>query len=325
MLDSYPEWLGRLQKCYHMPLFDWNRNIVSIPDAWRSTHGANVKIAVLDSGVDLLHPGLQHLDRSGRKFDVAQPGFDPDSDVNGTDDVTDGMPSRRAHGTQCISILAAQPVNGDGVLGICSHADIYCLKVIDAAKDSLVDYFVKGMQVAIREGVDIVSVSYFPLFRDPVDRQAIEAVMRIARQNRILIIGTLLNTKILGRLNELRFPSDQSQTIVTGVIKEDLLRSIVDHTALSTQIAYLWPQAEAKYCTLFRSEKYLNGPLTSSYATAGMTGLLALLISHLKRTEANYQRRTKDEIMDLINPHVPAFDRSAMLSNPSLQPYKVSP
>ncbi len=309
-----------------MALFDWNEKLLGIPAAWRATAGENVKIAVLDSGIDLQHPCLAHLDVEGRKFDVTQAGFDPDaSTLVGNDSVEDAVPFRQAHGTHCTSIIGAKPVLTDtGINGIASKADIYIIKIIDAAKESLLDYFIRGMKVAIREEVDVISISYFPIFRDPVDQAAIDAVFQTVKDKKITVVTCLENTSRLKRLNNLKFPATREASLVGGVLRKRLLNTLPANAVFNPKIDFVFPELPVTVSTLFRSRKFITKPISCSYATAALAGMVSLLIAYWKKTETNYQPRTKADIVTALHPLTLAYDKQAMLTNPLFQFYRFS-
>lgn len=95
---------------------------MSVNDAWLLTTGdVNIKIAVLDSGVDTLHEDL-----SGKLL----PGFDGFADS--TSD-TKGYPtpnySSDGHGTACAGIIGATGDNGLGTAGIAYNSKIVPVRI----------------------------------------------------------------------------------------------------------------------------------------------------------------------------------------------------
>ncbi|MBI5916421.1 MAG: hypothetical protein HY842_13675, partial [Bacteroidetes bacterium] len=61
-----------------MTEFNWSEQIQdAVFKTWLETGGDEVKIAVLDTGVDLTHRALKHLNLPGHKFNAAEPGFNP--------------------------------------------------------------------------------------------------------------------------------------------------------------------------------------------------------------------------------------------------------
>ena len=307
-----------------MPIFNWNKGISNVPDNWRTTNGKAVKIAILDSGIDLSHPALQHLDIIGRKFNAAKPNFDLNTSlVSGIDDVTDAVPMRRAHGTYCSSVLAAQPEDSDGVEGMVSQAELNLIKITDANKASFLDYFINGMRLAIALDVDVINVSYFPIFRDPVDEPAIKEIFQQIVAKRILVIGTFKNTSRWDRLNNLDFPSNRPECLVTGTLKKRLLQKMNGTESFDPNIHFVFPPVKVEYCTLKSSNKYLKGKMTSSFATTALTGVSSLLIAHWKQTEGtDYKRRTKTEIVQALNAAATPFSASAVLAAQDLTFFK---
>lgn len=93
---------------------------MDVDEAWNITMGnGNIKIAILDSGVDTLHPDLQAN---------LLPGFDA------TGGGSEGYPNSRydsdAHGTACAGIAAAPANNsGLGIAGVCPNCKIVPVKI----------------------------------------------------------------------------------------------------------------------------------------------------------------------------------------------------
>src|SRR5581483_1054459 len=94
----------------------WGLRQVSLPSAWERTRGANVVVAVLDTGVDATHPDLQGAVLPG--INLVEPSAPP-TDDNG-------------HGTAVAGIIAARSDNHIGVAGICWTCSILPVKVLGA-------------------------------------------------------------------------------------------------------------------------------------------------------------------------------------------------
>lgn len=94
---------------------------MEVTPAWTYTKGAGVKVAVLDCGVDTLHPDL---------LGNLLPGFDgyADSITN-----THGYPtpnfSSDGHGTACAGIVAALQDNNIGTTGIAPEAKVIPVRI----------------------------------------------------------------------------------------------------------------------------------------------------------------------------------------------------
>jgi subtilisin family serine protease len=131
---------------------------IDIELAWEITTGnPDIKIAIMDSGVDFLHADLASK---------MLPGFD----AMGTE--TEGYPTPNfpgdGHGTACAGIAAAETNNQLGVAGVCQDCSIVPVKIFayqnifgNVIPFSTVESFINGIswqwQVA---GVDISSNSW---------------------------------------------------------------------------------------------------------------------------------------------------------------------
>lgn len=135
---------------------------MSVDSAWLLTTGnANIKIAVLDSGVDTLHEDL-----TGKLL----PGFDGFADSSSN---TFGYPtpnySNDGHGTSCAGIIGAAGDNGLGTAGIAYDSKIVPIRIfyyqdygpgIGVQATTNTNALVSGAAYAWRiAGADIMSIS----------------------------------------------------------------------------------------------------------------------------------------------------------------------
>ncbi len=112
------------------PLFSRQYGItqIGVPTAWTKSKGAGIKIAVIDSGVDVDHPDLK------AKIDPASRDF-ADNDNNADDDspLKDGQgQDLKGHGTHVAGIAAAITDNGVGVAGTAPASSILALKAFSS-------------------------------------------------------------------------------------------------------------------------------------------------------------------------------------------------
>jgi len=163
------------------------------PRAWDSTQGDGVTIAVIDTGVDILHPDLAP-NIWLNPGEQPNNGLDDDGDgcvddVNGCAFVSDSSPGCQnvtngfvnddiGHGT-FVAGVAAAAANGLGMVGVAPHARILPVKVLDChgAGDSLAT--ARGITYAARNGARVINLSLGGLEDAQVVRDAIaEAVGR---------------------------------------------------------------------------------------------------------------------------------------------------
>jgi hypothetical protein len=105
--------------------------------------GAEVKVAIIDSGIDYTHPDLNANYVDGYDF------------VNGDADPMDD----HGHGTHCSGIVAAED-NGTGAVGVAPDADLYGLKVLAANGSGSYGNVVAALEWAMSHGIQVTSNSY---------------------------------------------------------------------------------------------------------------------------------------------------------------------
>lgn len=281
-----------------MPVYNWNQLIQGLPADWRQTGGAGVKIALLDSGADLTHPDLTHLDLAGHKFNTGQAGiFSEDDPMLGNDDVSDSFPFDHPHGTTCLSILAARTGAADGVAGMAPEAEIFVVKVGSDDGQAWQDSFLRGLHVARRLDVDIIVAPVLPTLMDTIPDMEIQEVFEAIALQHILLVTPLYNSDDWADLTGLQFPSDRPESITAGVIRDGLLASLPASTTLPPGVHAMMPECEVRVCGAPDGD-YMQLDNTCSLATACLGGLLALCLAVWKQAEGSgYRRRTKAEAL----------------------------
>jgi subtilisin family serine protease len=179
--------------------FDWGIQIqAAVFKTWQATGGKGVKIAVLDTGVDLVHPALKHLNIAGHKLNAAVPGFDPTKpQLHGNGNVVDAY-RKRGHGTQCVSVIASKTAGTDALIGIAPEAEVFIVKVNSVDnKFFRVKDFLRGLETAANLGVDFVVVSIaYPIADvalEGITQAEIDRVFGRLKQSGALLLAALPN------------------------------------------------------------------------------------------------------------------------------------
>ncbi|PFH33803.1 subtilisin SUB12 [Besnoitia besnoiti] len=151
-------------------------------------------VAVIDTGVNYLHPDLKNQMWVNTKELYGAPGVDDDGngyvdDVYGYDFVNDqGDPmDRDGHGTHCAGIIAAQANNGLGIAGVNSRARVMALKFMEGDTGYVSDA-ARALDYAIQNGAAITSNSWGNAARLP--RTMIEAVQRSSEKNVLFVTAS---------------------------------------------------------------------------------------------------------------------------------------
>ncbi|WBB60367.1 type VII secretion-associated serine protease mycosin [Streptomyces sp. WMMC500] len=134
----------------------WGLDDVRAPEAWDTTRGEGITVAVLDTGVDAGHPDLTGQVLDGKDF----VGFG----------ARRGDDSWARHGTAMAGIIAAHghgPGAAEGVTGVAPEAKILPVRVIledgDAqrgkARDTRGSALADGIRWAVDNGADVINLS----------------------------------------------------------------------------------------------------------------------------------------------------------------------
>lgn len=127
---------------------EWHLPKVRASDAWNTTMGSGVTIAILDSGVLASHPDLAANLVPGWNF------YDNNSN---TADVY-------GHGTKVAGAAAAVTNNGTGVAGIAGAAKIMPIRVTDTAGYGYYSSISQGITYAADHGARVANASFASLY-----------------------------------------------------------------------------------------------------------------------------------------------------------------
>ncbi len=135
----------------------WALQRVNLDELWAESTGKGVRVAVIDTGVDIKNPQLTRaVDRSkgmnnlpaenakGEKIDRGDP--------HGTTDTV-------GHGTRVAGIIAARPAKGTGFVGLAPDATIIPIKQNDAEGDGTAKTLAEAIRHAVAVGADVINIS----------------------------------------------------------------------------------------------------------------------------------------------------------------------
>ncbi|WP_421383803.1 S8 family peptidase [Bacillus salacetis] len=182
-------------------------DMVQAPQLWKAgVKGNGVTIAVLDTGCDLNHEELQGRVVGKRNF--------TDDDDSDEENVTD----YNGHGTHVAGTIAANE-NGQGVIGVAPEASLLIIKVLAGEQGSgRYDWIVDGIQYAIDQGVDVISMS----LGGPADYPPLQKVIKQAVDKNISVVCAAGNEGDEDAdTDEFSYPACYNEVISVGAIDFD--------------------------------------------------------------------------------------------------------
>ncbi|WP_232466146.1 S8 family serine peptidase [Diaminobutyricimonas sp. LJ205] len=123
-----------------------------IREAWTTTQGEGVTIAVIDSGIDSNHPDLAGAVVGGKDFSGL-------GAANGQTPV--GNPRTNGHATMVASLAAGRGTNGtDGVIGVAPAASLLSLSMgFGEGSRPSDDQIAEAVRWAVDNGADVINMS----------------------------------------------------------------------------------------------------------------------------------------------------------------------
>ncbi|MEM9737488.1 MAG: S8 family peptidase [Bacteroidota bacterium] len=132
---------------------NWGKKLSGIPLAWQKTMGEDVRVAVLDTGIDSNHPDLKDVIAEVRDF------------------TGDGIEDMSGHGTHCAGVIAGQPIQSEFV-GVAPKAELIIGKVLDNKGRGngkwiceALEWLLEGVKSGSDYAPDIISMSLGGYFR----------------------------------------------------------------------------------------------------------------------------------------------------------------
>lgn len=221
---------GGKNTSYDDPLFgqQWGLQTMKLPQLWQQPIITQKRpiIAILDTGVDIDHPDLKANIWTNTKETEGAEDYDDDGngfkdDLHGWDFVnqTGRIGDWNGHGTHCAGIAAAVAGNGIGIVGANPDALIMPVTVMQSDGTGDVATIIKGIDYAVANGADIISMSFGSYGESKAEEQALgrayqKAVLVAAAGND----GKCLNHKHLKEGQDKPMPMyPASYTFVLGV------------------------------------------------------------------------------------------------------------
>ena len=292
----------------------WGLSQTEVHKAWAISQGSKkIKIAVIDTGVDVLHedlkdniwvnPGETGLDSKGRnkannRIDDDGNGFIDDvhgwNFVNNNANLTDN----HGHGTHISGIIGAVGGNGKGVSGISPQVSLMTLKYYDPTsqgKDNLKNT-IQSIHYAIDNGAHIINYSGGGLEFSAEEKEAIKK----ARTRGILFVAAAGNEYSNSDVKKY-YPADYNLDNIISVTAVDKKTEILPSSNFGVSTVDIGAPGKSIYST-YPKNRYRSMTGTSQ-ATAFVSGVASLILAHHKDYKpyqiTKYLKNTGDIVKSL--------------------------
>jgi type VII secretion-associated serine protease mycosin len=268
---------------------DWALDALHAQQAWRTTQGKGITVAVLDTGVDGTHPDL-----TGQVL--------PGKDMVGFG-AKRGDSSWARHGTGMAGIIAGHghgPGNSDGVLGIAPEAKILPVRVILEDKDpqrkkartTRGGALAEGIRWAADHGADVINLSLGDDSRTAHPEKLEDEAVQYALSKGVVVVASAGNGGENG--DRASYPA-----AYPGVIAVAAADRYGNHASFSTRRWYTAVSAPGVDVVIADPDRsYYEGWGTST-ASAYVSGTAALIRSaYPKLSPAQIKRLLEDTTRD---------------------------
>lgn len=225
----------------------WGISRVKAEAAWKTTRGAGVKVAVIDTGIDFKHTDLAANVKGGWS------AIDKEQPANFMDD--------NGHGTHVSGTIAAVR-NSTGVVGVAPEASLYGVKVLDANGSGTYADVIAGIQWAAENQVAVANMS---LGASRGTQALADAVTEAAKAG-VTIVAAAGNSG-----GPVGFPAAYPECI--AIAASDVRDGLAYFSSRGPQVAFIAPGVDVKSTYMGGDYDTLSG---TSMATPHVVGLAAL-------------------------------------------------
>ncbi|MDQ0229321.1 S8 family peptidase [Metabacillus malikii] len=223
---------------------------MNTPAAWDVTQSnQSIKIAIIDTGVQLNHPDLQSKLLSG--YDFVDRDNNPD-DGNG-------------HGTHVAGIAASVTNNLRGIAGIAPLASIIPVRVLDNSGNGLMSDIAAGIIYAANQGAQVINLS----LGGPQGASTLQSAVNYAWNRGAVIVAAAGNDGVPTPT----YPANYSNVIAVGSTDESDRKSNFSNYGRWVDVSA--PGSNILSTYIGGRYAYLSGTSMASPQVAGVAALLA--------------------------------------------------
>lgn len=237
------------------PEVPWGVARVNAPKAWPVTRGAGVRVAILDTGIDVDHTDLKANIAGGTN------ATDRDKEGDFRDD--------HGHGTWVSGIVAAVQDQA-GVVGVGPQISLYGVKVLNAQGRGYVSDIIWGLGWCVDNKMDIVNTS----FGATQDIRDLRFAFVMAYESGVTLVASAGNEGRQGGTGRVTYPGAYEQ--VMAVSASDEQDKFAAFSSKGRAVDFIAPGVKVPSTIKGGGTKAYSG---TSASAPHVTGLAALAIT----------------------------------------------
>ncbi|MDH5779260.1 MAG: S8 family peptidase [Candidatus Bathyarchaeota archaeon] len=254
----------------HVDEYPWGVNRIDADEVHPYEKGFGVKVAVLDTGIDYNHVELEPNYKGGR--DVIKGNDDPVDDIG--------------HGTEMAGVIMAA-INNEALVGVAPECTLYAVKSLKSNEQGEYRYAVAGIQWAMDNGMQIISMSWGGDHQESLERACKEAY-----DSGILLVASTGNDA-----SSVEYPAAYDSVI--AVSATDQSNALYTSSNRGPEVELAAPGVYLRTTTRGGGIGYRTG---TSLAAAHVAGVAALIWgSNPSLTNEQVRQRLQDTAEDLPN------------------------
>jgi len=227
----------------------WGVKKIEAPDVWKRCRGEEIKVGIVDTGIDRSHPDL--IDNIREVYSVVD-STSPDDD-NG-------------HGTHVAGIIGALD-NNIGVVGVAPKVEIYSVKAFDKRGMGTVSDIIDALNWCVEKRVHVINMS----FGIGTNSRALKRAIQAAHKHNIIMVAAAGNS---GGNDSVLYPAKYDEVI--AVAASDSNDRAADFSSRGPEVNIIAPGVDIPSTYTNQDYKNLSG---TSMACPHVTGACALLMS----------------------------------------------
>ncbi|MDF3141143.1 MULTISPECIES: type VII secretion-associated serine protease mycosin [unclassified Streptomyces] len=278
----------------------WALQRVLLDEVWKQSMGEGVRVAVIDTGVDVknrqLAPAVDV--RKGRNF--LSPNLTDDNGNKIERGRDDGTTDVVGHGTKVAGIIAARPAKGTGFVGLAPKATIIPIQQNDAEGHGDTESLAAAINYATREAdADIINISQDTV--NPIDSTSeLKTAVDNALARDIVIVASAGNDGLGGNVKE-TYPASYEGVLAVAAADRNNERAVFSQSGEFVDVAA--PGVDMVSTVPGGGHCADNGTSFSAPYVAGVAALIKA--KHPRWT----QEQITAQIMQTAERSIPGHDR----------------